>query len=805
MQSLEAWAEPKRHTWLRVLATLLVVVLLLAGLGAAAGVAWLKYAMRDSLPQLDGELQLPGLSAPALVRRDQHGVPHIEAANLDDLFEAQGYVTAQDRLWQMDMARRNASGELAELLGSKLVNHDRVQRVLQMRATAERMTSMLTDRDRRYFEDYARGVNAFIDANRQHLPAEFRLLGYQPRSWQPADSMLLGLSMVQILDQHWDEKLDREHLQTRLGPTLAADLYPTGSWRDHPPGTPAPDLTAPQESIPDVPLDESQSSLEDLMHLRQVMGRDPCLGCTAGSNEWAVSGAHTASGRAMLSNDMHLEHNIPNIWYESDLKCGGFHVAGVTVPGMPFITAGHNEHIAWGYTALYGDTQDIYVEQTNAQGEYLGADGWHAMEKSSEHIKVRFGKEVVFDVESTGHGPVITPLLPHESRVLSLKWAAYDSKIGGFPVFDLNAANNWEEFHKSLTNWWGPTLNLAYADDQGHIGYQAVGAIPLRANGLSGVPIADRQHEWQGYVPFDALPSTLDPAIGLIATANSRITPNGYAYPLTLGWASPYRNERIWKWLAGKDKLTRDDMLTLQTDVFSEVDQELAQRFAYAIDHDPGASPQMRQAADLLRTWNGVMDVDSAPAAVVLLTRQAFWPLLLKPRVGDDWKIYQWPESLFAQEELVMHSPPQWLPPQYRNWDEFLSAAVRQGLAEGHAPGDLKSWHYGSFHVIDLEHPLYGMLPYFKDWTGTRPQPQSGDTSTVKQVGRTFGPSQRLTVDWSDIDGATENIVLGQSGNPLSPYYRDQWAYWYNGRTFPLPFTEKAVGTSTTHTLRLTP
>ncbi len=791
------------------MAGFLLLLVLITGLGVTAGVAWVKHAMQASLPQLDGDAKLQGLSAGVSVRRDEHGVPHIEAATLDDLFEAQGYVTAQDRLWQMDMARRNAGGELGEVLGTLLgdgpVNHDRLQRVLQMRATAERIAAGLSDRDRRFLEDYARGVNNFIEANEKHLPAEFGMLDYQPRPWHPVDSVLVGLSMVQMLDEHWNEKLSRERVTARLGPTLAADLYPTGSWRDHPPTTAAPDLTAPQQNVPDVPLDETQSLLQDLQQLRQILGKDPCGTCTPGSNEWVVSGAHTASHRAMLSNDMHLEHNIPNIWYESDLKSGSFHVAGVTVPGMPFITAGHNDHIAWGYTSLYGDTQDLYVERTNAQGEYQGPDGWHPMDKTQERIKVRFAKDIVVEVESTDHGPIISSLIPGETRQLALKWAAYDPKVLGFPIFDLDNANTWTEFRKALSVWWGPTLNVVYADDQGHIGYQAAGAIPVRPGGMTGTPIADQQHEWQGYVPFEALPSTFDPANGVIATANSRITPDGYAYPLTTAWASPYRNERIWKWLAGKDKLTGDDMLKLQTDVYSEVDEELAQRFAYAIDHSPDADAKLRKAADLLRSWDGVMDTESAAAAIVFEAKRAFWPLVLEPKLGSDANLYEWPESQFVEEELVMHAPPQWLPQRYRSWDELLTAAVTKGLEDGHAPADLKSWRYGTFHVVQVSHPLLGSLPFFKNWTGSGTRAQSGDTTTVKQVGRDFGPSQRLTVDWSDIDAATENIVMGQSGNPYSPYYRDQWPYWYGGRTFSLPFTESAVAASTAHTLRLTP
>ena len=797
------------HSWLRLLGWLVLLVALLAALAAGGGALWLKHAMRASLPQLDGSTRLPGLSANVTVRRDGHAVPHIEAANDDDLFEAQGYVTAQDRLWQMDITRRFVAGEAAEVLGSSLVEHDRLQRLLEMRPTAERIAAGVSPRDRRYLEAYARGVNAFIDSHQANLPAEFQLLMYKPKPWQPVDSALVLLGMVQMQDEKWWDKLSHERVLAKVGPTLAADLYPLGSWRDHPPTSPAPDLTAPQEAIPDVPLDESQSSLrvqgEDLLHLRELLSNQTCEGCLAGSNEWVISGAHAASGKPLLANDMHIAHSVPNIWYEVDLKAGNFHAAGVSTPGAPFVTAGHNDHIAWGFTSLYGDTQDIYIEQLNAEGEYLGTDGWKPLEHVRERIRVRGGRDVVVDVARTEHGPVITPAIPHERRILTLKWAAYDPKASGIPLYDLNAAANWTDFRAAMTGWWGPTLNVVYADDQGHIGYQAVGYIPLRQGGLSGVPAPRGQHEWEGFIPFDQLPSTLDPANGLIATANSRITPDGYPYPLTLEWAAPYRNERIWKWLAGKNHLTREDMLTLQTDIYSSLNQELGQRFAYAIDHASKPGKRLREAADLLRSWDGVMSADSAPAAIVFAARGAFWPLVLKPKLGDEWQVYQWPESQFVMEELVMHSPPQWLAPGYANWDEMLTAMVKNGLDAEHAPADLSKWRFGSIHTIDLEHPVFGLLPWFKRWTGTGRLPQSGDTSTVKQVGETFGPSQRLTVDWSDVDGSTENIVLGQSGDPLSAYYRDQWPYWYGGTTFALPFSEQAVAAAARHTLRLTP
>lgn len=790
--------------WLfnRILLGGLIIVTVLAVLIVGAG-GWLRYSFVRSLPQIDGELRIPGLQHAVTVRRDQHGVPHIEAQNLYDLLKAQGYITAQDRLWEMDMARRIAAGDAAEILGARLLSHDKVERVLAIRATANQMVLRLSTDDRNYLDAYAAGVNAYINEHSHSLPTEFRILHYTPKPWSAVDSVLVSLNLVQLLDQHWAHKLEREAVTARMGLPLSTDLYPTTSSRDRPPISKETTIAVAKHDLFKSSLRQEKADFDGLAELRA--SDESCAGCVAGSNAWAISGTRTASGKAILSNDMHLEHQIPNVWYECDLNAKEFHVAGVTVPGLPFVVAGHNEHIAWGLTALHGDTQDVYVERVNSSDQYLGMHGWQPIEHSTQLIRVRGDRDVVLQTSRTEHGPVITSLLKREKRILTLKWSAYDPKVTGIPLFNLNSASDWNTFRRSLSGWWGPTLNFLYADDQGHIGYQAAGYIPFRPAGLSSVPIEDQHHESVGFIAFEQLPAAFDPETGVIATANSRVTSDGYPYELTLEWGSPYRNERIWDVLKNRQRLTQSDMLALQTDVHSDIDQILARRLAFAIQHTRGVDARTRQAGEILEAWDGNVTVDSVAANIVAASKGVFWEMLLKPKLGDDWDTYEWDESDLAQENILAQQSRAWLPEQYATWNDFLVATVRLGLEQSEAPTRLNGWRYGREHPVDLEHPIYRAIPWLKSWTGTGVQPQSGDTTTVKQVARTFGPSQRFTIDWGKSDGATENIVMGQSEDPLSRWYRDQWLYWYNGETFVLPFTSRSVAASTSHTLYLVP
>jgi penicillin amidase len=854
-------AKQRGRRWLRIAVWCAGGMLGLAVIAAVGFILWLRGAEKAALPVLDGNVHLAGLKATVTVRRDGHGVPHIEAASEEDLWVAQGYVTAQDRLWQMDAFRRNANGELAEVMGRSLVIHDKWQRVLGIRRTAERIWANSPADQKARFEAYARGVNLYIAEHEDSLPAEFRLLGYKPRPWTGTDSISVGLMMVQTLDTHWETKLAREAIAAKLNnPKLEGDLYPVGSWRDHPPTgekldlgqpRPAPAKHAGDEDDEDdssqaenrgqgsgvrgqtagfrgqasgIKADDLASMAADLRGLREA-GLGGCADCAYGSNNWVVAGSHTASGKPLLSNDMHLGLAEPNIWYMADLKAPGFHVAGVTLPGVPFVIAGHNEHVAWGFTALYADVQDLYIEKVEGNN-YEGNDAvWHPLKVNHETIKVRRGADVEFEVRETEHGPLLSPILTKETRAIALKWTLYDPLLNTLPVYEMNKAANWGQFEGALKLWSWPTQNVVYSDDQGHIAYHAIGKVPVRGGGigLTDVPVPHNSKQdtaiWgysacagicPVYIPFDFMPHSTDPPSGFLATANSRVATDKLMYPLTLEWPEPYRAERIYKLLDGRNGLTRADMLAVQTDIYSEVDQEIGHRLAYAIDHTDGADERLKKAADLMRSWDGRLTTDSAAASVVTQARQAFWPLILEPKLGKDLaEDYRWAESDFAEEEIIMHGSSDsnlvWLPSGYKNWDALLTDAVRKGMEAGHAPGDVAAWSYGSWHVVDIEHPLAKFLPVIGRMAGTGEQPLSGDKVTVKQVGRDFGPSQRFTMDWSDVDGSTEDIVLGESSDPYSPYYRDQWNDYYGGTTFALPFSEAAVAAQTRHTLRLTP
>ncbi len=914
----------RRGPALRILYYILCLLLV----AVIAAIWWAYWIAHSALPQLDGSVAVPGISSKVRVLRDSHGVPTIEAASLEDLFFAQGYVTAQDRLWQMDIMRRAAAGELSEVIGEATVKLDREERILGLRQAAEASEKLVSPRDRVFFDAYARGVNAFIDSHRDRLSLEFRLMKYTPQPWTVTDSLLIGARMVQDLNHYsYGRALEREKILAKVGPELTADLYVNSSWRDRPPtemrrmeddpGAQSGDddddddeeiepeggagrMTSAPESqqIPQglssraawviAPELESFSAVYPALERWAKAGRPFGAGVDEpsgagyfidslssdrfsdnvfrpGSNDWVVSGRHTVSGKPLLSNDMHLNHQMPNLWYEAHLmakapdagiakdgtpnaeaKPGGvdfsFDVAGVTLPGVPFVIVGHNQRIGWGFTNVGPTVEDDFIEEFNAQGRYKTPAGWVEPQRRQETIQVKGKPDVTFDVVTTRHGPIITELIPGETRKIALRWTLQDGE--GLVFFDVNSAQNWDEFRKAFSNFYAPGQNVMYADVDGHIGYQATGRVPIRAAGDGSLPVSgsDDAHEWKGWIPFDDMPRIYDPPSGILATANGRITPDDYKYSISTEWDAPWRTDRIYRVLESGKKFAPADMLALEMDVSSTYDRLCADKFVYAIDHAAAVSQRAKKAADILRDWDGRMSADSAAPTIETKVRRELVRMLLEPKLGAasegsnhdlkpgskldsdqdaksgalSWKSYRWMMASVWLDNVLTKQPARWLPSGYSDYGALLTAAVENVVGQSRpvmnpaadetvAPADLSQWKWGKTYPVEIDHPVLKQLPLIGRFTGPGVHPLSGSTATVKQVGRGFGPSERATWNFANFDESTLNLVTGESGIFLSPYYMDQWMAWYGGSTFGFPFSSAAVERQRAHEMTLAP
>jgi penicillin amidase len=821
--------ESRRFSGLRILLWIGFAVIII--LACVAGYAY--FAARSALPQLDGRVQIRGISGPVTVTRDAHGVPTIDASTLEDVFFAQGYITAQDRLWQMDIMRRFASGELSEILGEGTLQVDREQRILGLRAAANKSLGMASPRDRSFFEAYARGVNSYISSHGSRLPIEFRILKYAPKPWQQEDSIVIANQMVKDLNYHYfEDALNKEKILAKLGPELTADLYVNRSWHDRPPTVVREGLDQQQNNVGSSDEDDDNNSddpagddnavtrLRNSNRNSDKESSQPEGVPVNGSNNWVVSGAHTVTGKPLLSNDMHLGHQMPNLWYEAHLHAGSLDVAGVTLPGTPYVVVGHNQRIAWGFTNVGPTVTDVYIENFNDHGAYQTPQGWTQLEHRAEVIHVKGKPDVSIDVKITRHGPVITELIPGETRQLTLRWTLYDGLH--IPFFEVNTAQNWQDFRHAFSLLDAPGQNVVYADVDGNIGYQTTGKVPIRAAGDGSLPVsgADNAHEWTGYIPYEKLPTIYNPPSGIIATANGRITPDGYPYSVNMEWEAPWRTARIYHVLESGRRLSPADMLALQNDIHSEADLFAAERLVYAVDHAAKPSQRAKQAADLMRNWDGRMLASSAAPTLAEASIRELRRLLLEPRLGSEsagakkntteeaalsWTTYSWEMRSVWLENILLHHPKKWLPENFSSYDELLAAAVEAAVNLPEAAKDLSSWSWGNFNAVEIQHPILGKIPVINRWAGPGLRPQAGSGYTVKAVSRHHGPSERFTANLADLDQSTLNVVTGQSGNFLSPYYMDQWKAWYEGSTFLLPFTSSAVNASRTHRLILEP
>lgn len=766
-----------------------------------------------------GTVEMAGLRANVTIRRDERSVPHIEAANPADLYFAQGYVVASDRLWQMDLLRRTAAGELAEILGPNSLEEDKRRRAFGFAALAEQLVGRLSAPVRASLEAYANGVNAYIDSlNKDSLPLEFRTLQYKPRAWRPADSLMIGKLFAETLSSTWQTDMMREAFAS-LPPERLNDLLPSASPLDlilvgsdkavnkrvavnhRPPAMP--DHPASAEMLGEIA--EITATMNRSLQRVGVYAED-----LAASNNWVVSGRHSVTGKPLLANDPHLQPSAPSIWYMIELSAPDLHVAGVTVAGNPGVFIGHNDAIAWGITNVEADVQDVYLEKFDADNprRYLSPTGWREAETRSEEIKVRKSptdpaiQTVAVDVVVTRHGPI---LFEKDGARYAVAWPTLDAMANEFEAYyQINRARNWNEFRAALSGYTGFPLNFIYADVSDHIGYWAAGRYPIRKTGHGTIPYdgATDAGDWTGYIPFDSTPHVYDPPSGIIVTANNRLVGSDYPYYITDNWAAPYRAHRIYELLTAKEKLSVEDFRAIQGDTYSYPDAVFVAELIKLGQPLQESSPEWQELLGALQGSDAMLSADSSASALSAAMRDVLLRRIVAGTLGDELaKRYAWSGSGTFLNRVITTQPREWLPKEFDSYQALYLAAYKDAkeLITKRLGENRAQWTWGRLAQVRFQHPLAG-LPSIGGKFAVEPVPQNGGNYTVNRGALV---SMRYIADLSNWDNTRQGIPLGQSGDPASPHWKDQLESWQAVKPPAFTFSRAAVADATKETLVL--
>lgn len=745
-----------------------------------------------------------GLKANVTVRRDSRSIPYIEAASDADLYFAQGYVTASDRLWQMDLMRRLARGQTAEIFGAAALDQDKRWRRFNFSRIADDNLKYLSPDLRSALDSYARGVNAYIATlTTETTPVEFRILQYRPTAWLPSDTIVIGKILSDALSTTWQQDLLRASLLNLPAEKFADltnqvtdyDVVLFGS--DRKPSAVAPKMRSVVPS--EIALREAQKDSDIRQEALSMVGL--YAEDLAASNNWVISGKLTADGKPILANDPHLQPTAPGIWYLTQLSTPQVHAAGVTFPGVPGIVLGHNENIAWGATNVGPDVQDLYYETFNAEGKYKTPTGWDDVLVRHEIIKVRANplapatQDTTFDVTETRNGPIV---VEEGGRKYALKWTALDPKNTEFEAFiKLNHAGNWNDFKEALKLYGGAAQNFVYADTKGNIGWFAAGRIPIRRKGDGALPYdgSTNDGDWIGFIPFEELPNLYNPGNGLIVTANQRTVGMSYKYGQFIrDAAAPWRARRIWDRLTSKQNLTMDDVRDTQLDVFNIPLDNIAKQIVKL-------SAASSETLNILKTWDGRMTPDSQGALLANEIRGC-----LANTIADENK----PATSAAIRERILDRAIKdqsvlWLPKKYATYKEFLvacDASVRGSLADPKRFGpDPANWTWGKVWQARFPHPL-AAAPLIGGQFVVPSVPISGSGQTPN-VGSSV--SMRLIASPGNWDATRHVIPLGESGDPRSVHFKDQFDLWLKGTPANFPFSKDAVEKATPDVVVLSP
>jgi penicillin G amidase len=789
----------------------LVLLLLLITIIIAA--IWYRFA---SLPKVEGKVSLNGMQQPVDILRDKEGVPHIFAKTADDAYFALGYVHAQDRLWQMEMNRRIPAGRMAEVLGPNALEIDRFLRTLGVRRNAEAILANLEPRTRAALDAYTRGINSYLDHRSGPLPPEFLLTGAPaPAHWEPADSIGWQTMMAWDLGGNWTQELLRMRLAQKLS------------------------LAQINAFLPPYPGDQVVPTQDYTNFYRQLSGTTQQLTAVAetappsylegmGSNNWVVSGALSQTGKPLLANDPHLGLSAPALWYFAHLSAPGLNVIGATLPGVPSVVLGRNDRIAWGFTNTAPDVQDLYIERINPANprQYQTPDGWAEFKTRSEVIKVKGQPDVTLEVRETRHGPVITGAVAQADKagmdakqhVVAFAWTALrPDDLTMQAGFKLNHAGNWQQFLEAARDFGAPQQNMVFADVDGNIGFIAPARVPVRKpendlKGLSPAPGWDARYDWAGFIPFDELPRQFNPASQRVVTANHKVVGPEYPHFLTSEWTPPYRANRIEQMLDSMPKHTVESFMNIQKDVLSLAAQELLP----VLRKTQATSDRARAALALLATWNGAMDADRPEPLIYnawmrTASQQIFADELGEALMKDFWEQRNVHQPMVAAltnkdgQAAWCADTSKGEAGRKKQCAEILSASLDMALEDlSKRYGDnMNAWKWGAAHQARSEHRPFSKVGALAPLFDIR-VPTPGDTYTVN-VGRfslrdekepfanRHAASLRAIYDLANLENSVFMHSTGQSGNVLSPDYRNLAGRWSEVKYLPMRMQRESL------------
>lgn len=766
-------SERKKRNWKTI--TVLIVGVLLAVM--LIGVFFVNAYINKSLPQIEGTINIPGLQEEVIVTTDEHGVPHIRANNDHDLYMAQGYMQAQNRMFQMELSRRQASGTLSEVVGESTIDQDKYFRTLGLRRAAEKSYHIYSDESKQVLQWFADGVNTYIDQAKESnsLPVEFTLIGSEPAEWTPIDSLTIGKFMAFDLGGHWERQAFNYYVLQEFSEEKAYELFPV-----YPENKPT---IIQDEEIVDVASSFEKAVIPHAFN---------------GSNNWVVSGEKTKSGMPILADDPHLGLATPSIWMQMHLQTDDLNVSGVIFAGVPGIILGHNDKIAWGVTNTGPDVQQLYLEKRNPDNpnEYLFNDEWEEASLIDEPIKVKDSETIDYQVVETRHGPIVSEFAEESGKntVMSLRWTALDATTELEAILEMNRATNWEEFEKGLEKFLVPAQNFVFASIDGTIAYKANGKIPIYENSedaLLPLPGWEPKYILDDYIPYDELPIIINPEKGYIATANNKVAGNKYPYHISNVWAQPYRYERISEVLEQGDNLTTEDMMALQMDQTNLQAREFVPIFLDVIEKT-NLSDSEAQAISLLEEWDYVDDVE------------AVQPLIFHHWINsiEDILYHELPDGVMelfnsrgqTTDELLRRAAngesSTWVD-ENGGLDSILHVSLQQTveeLTESYGE-DMHAWEWGDYHQVQFHHPLSSVHPVLAFFFNNEdPVPVGG--SNVTPMAAAFdtetgevdhGASWRFVIDMKDPTTGYHIVGPGQEGHFRSDWYHNQIQDWVDG------------------------